>query len=42
MRERNAIARAIALHPVFAAPAVIINFLKPIFGLWENLEKTED
>lgn len=42
MREWNAIARAIALHPLFAAPAVIINFLKPIFGLWENLEKTED
>ena len=41
LKEWNAIARSIALNPTLAAPAVIINFLKPIFGLWENLEEED-
>jgi hypothetical protein len=42
IREWDNIARAIALHPVTATPAVLINFLKPIFGFIQNMEKEED
>jgi hypothetical protein len=42
IREWDNIARAIAVHPVTAAPATIINFMKPIFGFYENIQKEED
>jgi hypothetical protein len=42
IREWDNIARAIAVHPVTAAPATIINFMKPIFGFYENIQKEEE
>jgi hypothetical protein len=42
IREWDNIFRAIAVHPVTAGPATIINFMKPIFGLYENIQKEED
>jgi hypothetical protein len=42
IREWDNIFRAIAVHPVTAGPATIINFMKPIFGFYENIQKEED
>ena len=41
-KEWENVFKAIAVHPVTAAPATVINFLKPLFGFYENMEKDEE
>jgi len=40
-KQWNAIARALAVTPALAAPAVILNIFKPIIGLAQNAESEE-
>jgi hypothetical protein len=40
-KEWNNIFRSMALSPAMAAPAVLLNMVKPVMGLYENA-KTED
>ena len=40
-KEWNNIFRSMALSPAMAAPAVLLNMVKPVMGFYENA-KTED